>query len=313
MSQFTYQAWVVYDASHYLDEYRRNNVCTRTTNQTRRNLLREVPTIMTNRMEDRFAYALLVIESNETSESEKKQQVAVIDELRKLNYLPACNSYGCLAEEGKYYAKRPDIARQWYEYCHKNGYAIGTYNYARCLLRGIGGPTDFNLGRRLMEEAANKEFAPAMSFLGDAYVFGQDSYPQYYVSAYEWYYKAAKQLYPHAAYNLGILLLDGKGCTENHTEAAYWFEKSASFDNVAGMLNIGIMYMNGKGVTRHPYKGHHYLMQAAQLGHPNAMYCVGLNFKNGNGCDQSFIDARAWFNKAASLGHEKAKQALSSL
>lgn len=312
MSQFTYQAWVVYDARHYLDEYRRDNVCTRTNEKTRSELLKEVPKFMTNRAEDRYAYALLVIESKETSESEKKKQVAVIEELMRKRYLPACNSYGCFAEDGKYYAKREDIARQWYEYCHKNGYAIGTYNYARCLLRGIGGPTDFNLGRKLMEEAANKGFAPAMSFVADGYAFGQDSYPQYYVSAYEWYTKAAKQLFPHAAYNLGILLLDGKGCNENHAEAAYWFEKSAAFDNVTGMLNIGIMYMNGDGVTKHPYKGHHYLLQAASLGHPKAMYCVGLNLKYGNGCDQNLIEARSWFNKAASLGHQKAKEALSN-
>ena len=306
MPQFTYYASVVTNAQEYLNAYRRNNVCVRKTKETDRILLRDVPKIMGYSNEDRYAYALLVIHSDETSEMQKREQVNVIQELADKNYLPACNSLGVLIEEDKYFVREDTNVRAWYGFCHDNGYAIGTYNYARCCLKGIGGPADFLTGKKLLEEAANKGLAIALRLIGESYLYGLNGYPEYYYEARNWYYKAALQLDPYSMYNLGCLYFEGKGGKQDLAEAAKWFEKAAYYDNVSAMVNYGIACRYGKGVPKDSYKAFRYFEKAANLGNANAMYCLGRLLISGDGCNVDVDRGARLVDKAAALGNKDA-------
>ena len=306
MPQFTYYATVVTDAHEYLNAYRRNNVCVRMTKETESILLREVPRIMGYSIEDRYAYAILVIFSSETSEDQKIQQVKVIEELANKNFLPACNILGSLIEEDKYFVREDDNVREWYGFCHENGYAYGTYNYARCLLVGIGGPTDFLLGQKLMEQAANQGLAAAMRFIGDSYVFGENSYPEYYYEARNWYHKASLQLEPHSMYNLGCLYSEGKGGKQDDVEATKWYEKAAYYGHILAMINYGISCKYGKGVPQDSYKAFRYFEKAANLGNAQGIYYLAMCYLVGDGCDADMHKGAKLIDKAASLGNKDA-------
>ena len=306
MPQFTYYATVVTNAHEYLNAYRRNNVCVRMTKETENILLREVPRIMRYSDEDRYAYAILVIFSNETSEDQKIQQVKVIEELANKNFLPACNILGSLIEEDKYFVREDDNVREWYGFCHDNGYAYGTYNYARCLLVGIGGPTDFLLGQKLMEQAANQGLAAAMRFIGDSYLFGENSYPEYYYEARNWYHKASLQLEPHSMYNLGCLYSEGKGGKQDDVEATKWYEKAAYYGHTLAMINYGISCKYGKGVPQDSYKAFRYFEKAANLGNDQGIYYLAMCYLVGDGCDADMHRGAKLMDKAASLGNKDA-------
>ena len=306
MPQFTYYATVVTNAHEYLNAYRRNNVCVRMTKETESILLREVPRIMGYSTEDRYAYAVLVIFSNETSEDQKIQQVKVIEELANKNFLPACNILGSLIEEDKYFVREDDNVREWYGFCHDNGYAYGTYNYARCLLVGIGGPTDFLLGQKLMEQAANQGLAAAMRFIGDSYLFGKNSYPGYFYEARNWYHKASLQLEPHSMYNLGCLYSEGKGGKQDDVEATKWYEKAAYYGHTLAMINYGISCKYGKGVPQDSYKAFRYFEKAANLGNDQGIYYLAMCYLVGDGCDADMHRGAKLMDKAASLGNKDA-------
>ena len=306
MPQFTYYASIVTNAQEYLNAYRRNNVCVRMTKETESILLREVPRIMGYSTEDRYAYAILVIFSNETSEDQKIQQVKVIEELANKNFLPACNILGSLIEEDKYFVREDDNVREWYGFCHDNGYAYGTYNYARCLLVGIGGPTDFLLGQKLMEQAANQGLAAAMRFIGDSYLFGENSYPEYYYEARNWYHKASLQLEPHSMYNLGCLYSEGKGGKQDDVEATKWYEKAAYYGHTLAMINYGISCKYGKGVPQDSYKAFRYFEKAANLGNAQGIYYLAMCYLVGDGCDADMHRGAKLMDKAASLGNKDA-------
>jgi len=306
MPQFTYYATVVTNAQEYLNAYRRNNVCVRMTKETESILLIEVPRIMGYSDEDRYAYAILVIFSQETSENQKIQQVKVIEELANKNFLPACNILGSLIEEDKFFVREDDNVRAWYGFCHDNDYAYGTYNYARCLFEGIGGPTDFILGQKLMEQAANQGLAAAMRFIGDSYLFGKNAYPKYYCEARNWYHKASLQLEPHSMYNLGCLYSEGKGGKQDLVEAAKWYEKAAYYGHTSAMINYGIACKYGRGVPQDSYKAFRYFEKAANLGNDQGIYSLARCYLVGEGCNADIDRGAKLMDKAASLGNKDA-------
>lgn len=310
MTNFTYYAWNVDSASAYLNEYRRNNVCTRYNNLTRKQLLNDVPRIMTSSQADRYAYATLVINSNDVSQSVKNAQIQVIDQLRKEDYLPACNEYGRFAELGIGYIKNENNARLWYEYCHNKGFAIGTYNYARCLIEGIGGPTNIQLGQQLMLEATYKEYGKAMGYIAKSYIKGINGYPQDYAMAFKWYSKAASDLDTNHTYNLAYLYFKGLGCQKDMKKAALWFSMAARYDDIDAKIQYGKMCHHGDGVPVNYNESFKNFLEAANAGNAYAMHLLAFNYRFGLGCEKSTQQAIYWLNKAIQNGEEEARKTL---
>ena len=62
---------------------------------------------------------------------------------------------------------------------------------------------------------------------------------------------------------LGEAYYDGKGVTENLTEAVKWFTKAAEQENAKAEYNLGNCYYYGNGVPKDHKKAIYYFEQAA--------------------------------------------------
>ncbi len=150
---------------------------------------------------------------------------------------------------------------------------------------------------------ANPKDAAAMALIGEIYhdgvaVVGDDR------EASRWYGLASNLGDPQAAYELGVLLLQGaKGVAKDPAAAKAQFERAASKNNAAALYNLGIMELNGvNGKTPDYAKAAQFFLRAANAGDDNAAYSYGVMLREGKGVRQDIVEAAHWLKRAADGG-----------
>lgn len=107
---------------------------------------------------------------------------------------------------------------------------------------------------------------------------------------------------------LGEAYYDGKGVTENLTEAVKWFTKAAEQENAKAQYNLGICYYYGYGVQyRDRREAVKWYTKAAEQGLPMAQCNLGVCYKYGNGVEKNFEEAVKWYTKAANQEYARAQ------
>lgn len=107
---------------------------------------------------------------------------------------------------------------------------------------------------------------------------------------------------------LGEAYYDGKGVTENLTEAVKWFTKAAEQENAKAQYNLGICYYYGNGVQyRDRGEAVKWYTKAAEQGLPMAQCNLGVCYKYGNGVEKNFEEAVKWYTKAANQEYARAQ------
>ena len=107
---------------------------------------------------------------------------------------------------------------------------------------------------------------------------------------------------------LGEAYYDGKGVTENLTEAVKWFTKAAEQENAKAQYNLGICYYYGYGVQyRDRREAVKWYTKAAEQGLPMAQCNLGVCYENGNGVEKNFEEAVKWYTKAANQEYARAQ------
>ncbi|MFD2344450.1 tetratricopeptide repeat protein [Sinorhizobium terangae] len=71
-----------------------------------------------------------------------------------------------------------------------------------------------------------------------------------------------------AAFNLAVMLDEGKAVPEDNLEAAKFYGLAAERGNVDAMINLGLMFESGEGVRRNPVAAQELFRQAANRGDP---------------------------------------------
>lgn len=104
--------------------------------------------------------------------------------------------------------------------------------------------------------------AQAEFLLGWGYYEGR-GVPRDYVSARQWFEKAAKQGNAAAQYYLGDIYEYGRGVKVNLARAAKWFRKSAEQDDPLAQSALAAMYAQGWGVKRDGEEACFWLMRAS--------------------------------------------------
>jgi TPR repeat protein len=150
---------------------------------------------------------------------------------------------------------------------------------------------------------ANHKDAAAMTLIGEIYhdgaaVVSDDR------EASRWYRLASNLGDPQAAYELGVLLLQGAKDVPKDTGAARaQFELAAAKDHPSALYNLGIMELNGvDGKTPNYAKAAQYFLRAANAGDDNAAYSYGVMLREGKGVQQDIIEAAHWLKRAADGG-----------
>ena len=110
---------------------------------------------------------------------------------------------------------------------------------------------------------------------------------------------------------LGEAYYDGKGVTENLTEAVKWFTKAAEQENAKAEYNLGDCYYYGNGVQyRDRGEAVEWYTKAAEQGLPMAQCNLGICYENGDGVEKNLEEAVKWYTKAANQEYARAQYLL---
>ncbi|MCM2307995.1 MAG: sel1 repeat family protein [Sulfuritalea sp.] len=148
---------------------------------------------------------------------------------------------------------------------------------------GVGVPRDVSRAYSLFLKAAEKNFAPAQSFVGFFYATGtlvnKDSR-----AALDWYRKSAEQGFSEAQYNIGHMYHSGELGAVDEKAAIEWYEKAAVQRFPRAWLNLAALYLQGgKVVQKDIPKGLALMKQAANAGDTSAQFNLGMLYLRGDG------------------------------
>jgi hypothetical protein len=127
-----------------------------------------------------------------------------------------------------------------------------------------------------VRQSADSGDKQAQLMLGTMYEDGLAGLPSDLREAAYWYEQAARQDYPKAQYNLGLLYEDGRGVKQNYAQAAYWYDKASKAGFTEAQNNLGVLYASGNGVKKDPKRAEKLFSEAAGQGNANAKRNLGL-------------------------------------
>jgi TPR repeat protein len=162
-------------------------------------------------------------------------------------------------------SKAPGEAARWIYSAATYGNIDAQLHWAQMLLDGIGAERDSAGAFRWFGIAALSKRPDAINMLGRCYELGW-GVPADFGKAVEYYREAAEKSSDWARFNLGCLLLEGKGTARDVDEAFRLF------------------------------------MSAVEHGHVKSLNMVGRCYEHGWGCTQNLAEAVQWFRRSAEAG-----------
>lgn len=171
---------------------------------------------------------------------------------------------GICFENGQGVKKDNNTALAYYKKAAEMGLYSANMNIAR-LYRNVN--KDNKTAFSYVEKAANSGYIPAMTKIGAAYYDSGD-----YKNAF-YYLKAAADkgtTDSDCYFDLGYIYDEGKGVTENNTNALYYYRKAAELGSLAAMYNMGCMYEYGDGVDKNITTAKEWYIKAANNGDDNS-------------------------------------------
>ena len=133
---------------------------------------------------------------------------------------------------------------------------------------------------------------------------------QDYITAVEWYRKAAERGSAHAQCNLGFLYENGQGVQKNNKTAIEWYRKAAEQNNINAQFNLANLYYKGEGVPQNHEVAVEWYRKAAEQGDSEAQFNLGNSYYKGEGVSQNHEVAVEWYRKAAEQGDSDAQCSL---
>jgi Sel1 repeat len=100
--------------------------------------------------------------------------------------------------------------------------------------------------------------------------------------------------YLNAQFSLGVQYLNGTDVTQNYVTAVQWFRRAADRGHAAAQCNMGFMYVRGHGVTQNLATAVEWYHDAAVQGPDAGQYNLGVMYMNGNGVTQDYARAAKW-------------------
>ena len=153
----------------------------------------------------------------------------------------------------------------------------------------------------LMLKAKSGE-AEAQNALGEAYYDGK-GVTENLTEAVKWFTKAAEQENAKAQYNLGNCYYYGYGVYQYYGEAEKWYTKAAEQGYAEAQNSLGYYYEE----NHNPKKAVEWYTKAAEQGLPIAQCNLGVCYKYGNGVEKNLEETIKWYTKAANQGYAQAQ------
>ena len=194
-------------------------------------------------------------------------------------------------------------ALEWYEKAAAQGNAKARTALGLLYYYGVGVEENTEKASEWFEKAAAQDEPNAQRYLG-IIAYKEKDYSQ----AKQWWEQAAAKGYAPAMANIGGLYEEGKGVTQNFTEAKHWYEKGVKQDRYAAMpMNrLAQLYLEGKGVTEDEKQAVDWLEKSCaldSLGSGIACYGIGHAYWKGElGLPKDAQKAFEYAMKAAMSG-----------
>jgi localization factor PodJL len=107
---------------------------------------------------------------------------------------------------------------------------------------------------------------------------------------------------PHAAYEVAMRYLEGRGVSPSLEEAARWLEQGAKAGLAPAQFRLGSLYEKGQGVKKSLETAQRLYLSAAQKGNAKAMHNLAVLYAEGSQGKPDYKTASQWFRKAADRG-----------
>jgi hypothetical protein len=99
---------------------------------------------------------------------------------------------------------------------------------------------------------------------------------------------------------LGLLYYQGRGVSQDDSNAAKWFRLAADQGEAHAQFNLGVMYAEGQGVPQDYAEATRWYRLAADQGEARAQFNLGVSYAEGQGVERDYSSSYMWFNLAAS-------------
>lgn len=248
--------------------------------------------------------------------SVQEQKSAIPSEIEKTINSSSDNADTYSELGKKYYLGTQDVpidettARKLFEKAAEYNDAMGIWGLAACYLDGVGGlPKDEQKALELCKEAINLGSVDAMRLLGFMYSNGR-GVTQNYTEAINWYRRTADQGDASGQTYLGWMYECGCGVPQSDTEAMAWYRKAAEQGHPEAQYRIFHLSECSYSVRQIISKteADKWLYEAAKNGLAIAQYAYGEKIKQ-----DSRAEAVMWFKKAAEQGLAQAAYVLGNM
>ncbi|MDQ0510293.1 tetratricopeptide repeat protein [Ancylobacter amanitiformis] len=169
------------------------------------------------------------------------------------------------------------------------------------LSQGYGVRQDSTAAREWFEAAAAKGNADALFTLGSMKLISGEGAEK--TEAIDLLRQAGEKGNVAAAYNLGLVYLQGELAPREPAIAADWFRRAADKDQPDAIYALATLYRDGNGVPKDPREAARLLMRADQLGNVVATTELAIMVFNGDGVPKDEARAATLFHKAALAGN----------
>lgn len=154
---------------------------------------------------------------------------------------------------------------------------------------------NISLALEYYEQAASKNFSPALLRLGLLYLHGQ-SVTQNYLVAIDFFTKAANMGNMIAEYHLGEIYRKGLGVPKNVQLASDWYGKAVKNNFPKALARLADLYFSGKGITPDLYKAIDLYITAAKAGDTYSGLLLSIFYAEGLGVTQNLPLSVHWYN-----------------
>ena len=107
---------------------------------------------------------------------------------------------------------------------------------------------------------------------------------------------------PAAQYEVALRYAEGRGVTQNLTDAAEWFERAAKQGLVPAQFRLGGFYEKGLGVEKNLETARRFYVAAGEAGNAKALHNLAVLYAEGIDGKPDYQTAARWFRKAADYG-----------
>lgn len=112
---------------------------------------------------------------------------------------------------------------------------------------------------------------------------------------------------------MGAIYAAGEIKPQDMTRAASFFRQAAEKGQADAAYNLGLMMVEGTGVEKHPAGALEFFQFAAAEGLAEAQTALAFLYANGTGVEKSDEKAATWFNEAALRGDTLAQTRLARM